>query len=126
MGFLKDNFTKLIILVIIAIGFFIIIDYFTPNENFYKRMLMMRKQESYSGIIIEKYIDKAEHSTPMLRLTDTVISLENDFWDSITVGDSIVKIRGQAEINVYRKDTTKIIFDYDDYFKDIIKCLVLK
>ena len=57
----------------------------------------------------------------MLRLTDTVISLENEFWDSIMVGDSIVKIKGQAEINVYRKDTTKIIFDYDDYFKDIIK-----
>lgn len=57
----------------------------------------------------------------MLKLNNNDVPLENEFWDSIMVGDSVVKIRGQAEINVYRNDSTKIVLNYDDYYKELIE-----
>lgn len=123
MGFLKDNLMRLILVCAVIIAFFFIAQYLTMDEKFYNSMLEMRKQKKFSGIVVEKYIDTFEHSTPMLKLNNNNndVPLENEFWDSIMVGDSVVKIRGQAEINVYRNDSTKIILNYNDYYKEVIE-----
>ncbi|MEP6804831.1 MAG: hypothetical protein ABI892_09955, partial [Flavobacterium sp.] len=39
-------------------------NYLSGNESFYKRALENRKEDSYSGIVIEKYIDSSQHRTP--------------------------------------------------------------
>jgi len=120
MGFLKENLLKLVVLLIGIIIFFFIISHLNINGNFYDRMLKIRKEEHYSGVILKKYIDTSEHSTPKLDLTDTAISLENTFWDKVSVGDSIVKIKNKAYITLYKVNKEQMIFDYNKYFKELI------
>lgn len=121
MGFLKENLLRLIALLIMLIAFTFFIRYFTVNENFYIRMLKIRIEEHYSGVILQKYIDTLDHSTPKLKLTNTVISLENRFWDQVSIGDSIVKMENEAYITLYKVNKEKVIFNYNEYFKELIE-----
>lgn len=121
MGFLKENLLRLIALLIMLIAFTFFIRYFTVNENFYNRMLKIRIEEHYSGVILQKYIDTLDHSTPKLKLTNTVISLENRFWDQVSIGDSIVKMENEAYITLYKVNKEKVIFNYNEYFKELIE-----
>lgn len=121
MGFLKENLLRLIALLIMLIAFTFFIRYFTVNENFYNRMLKIRIEEHYSGVILQKYIDTLDHSTPKLKLTNTVISLEKRFWDQVSIGDSIVKMENEAYITLYKVNKEKVIFNYNEYFKELIE-----
>lgn len=117
----KEDIFKLLVLAVllVAIGFWA--NYLSGNEAFYKRALENRKEESYSGIVIEKYIDSSQHRTPMLKFTDNAsVPLENSFWDEVEVGDSIVKIKGQTNINLYKDSQLKQVFDYNVYFQNLI------
>lgn len=105
--------------MLIAFTFFI--RYFTVNENFYNRILKIRIEEHYSGVILQKYIDTLDHSTPKLKLTNTIISLENRFWDQVSIGDSIVKMENEAYITLYKVNKEKVIFNYNEYFKELIE-----
>jgi hypothetical protein len=107
----------------ILVGVFIFIgNYLSGNEAFYKRVLKNREGESYSGVVAEKYVDSAQHGTPMLKLTSTnVVPLENYFWDQVEVGDSIVKIKDQAYITLYKDNKIKEVFDYNVYFDELIQ-----
>jgi hypothetical protein len=82
-------------------------------------MLKTRIEENYNGKVVEKFTDSSNHCTPMLKLSDRNISLENTFWDEVHIKDSIVKIKGESFITLYRKDRTKIIFDYKIYFEEL-------
>lgn len=112
-----------IIVLIVLVGVFIFIgNYLSPNEAFYKRTLENRKEESYSGLVAEKYVDSAEHATPMLRFTNTnTISLERNFWHEVAVGDSIVKNKDEAYIVLYKNSKIKQVFDYNVYFEELIQ-----
>lgn len=112
-----------LITLVIVVGIMIFIgNYLSGNKAFYKRVLENRKEESYSGVVAEKYVDSAEHCTPMLKLTNTnVISLENNFWDQIGVGDSIVKNKDEAYITLYKNNKIKQVFDYNVYFEELIQ-----
>lgn len=119
--FKKESIFKLLILLVLIILMFFLSNYLSGNEAFYKRALENRKEESYSGIVIEKYIDSAEHCTPMLKFTsNSSISLENSFWDEVKVGDSIVKTKGETTINLYKNNQLKQVFDYKIYFQNIL------
>lgn len=118
----KENIFKLLVLLIlvVAIGFWA--NYLSGNNAFYKRALENRKEESYSGIVIEKYIDSSQHCTPMLKFkSNTSVPLENSFWDEVEIGDSIVKIKGQTNINLYKDSQLKQVFDYNVYFQNLIE-----
>lgn len=124
MGFLKENILKLVLLTIGVVALIFASNYLTVNKNFYQRMMEERKERYYSGIVIEKYIDESDHSTPKLKLTNnSVISLENTFWNEVEIGDSIVKIKKQTFITLYKKNNEKIIFDYNQYFEKLKKRL---
>lgn len=118
----KEKTIRLGVLLLLVVIIVFCANYFSVNRSFYQRMLEQRKKESYSGVVSEKYIDKSEHSTPMLKFTNNkVISLENSFWDLVEVGDSIVKIKNQVQIKVYRNNNVIQVFDYTDYFERLIK-----
>jgi hypothetical protein len=57
--------------------------------------------------------------TPKLKVSSKTISLENTFWDEVNIGDSIVKIKGNAIIKLYKTDNSEIIFDYNKYIKKL-------
>lgn len=115
---LKNNLHKLLLFIGI-VSIFMLGYYLTPNKNFHNRMLKMRIEENYNGKVLGKYIDSSNHCTPMLKLSDRNISLENTFWDEVNIKDSIMKIKGESFITLYRKDRTKIIFDYKKYFEEL-------
>lgn len=118
----KENIFRLIALTILIIVVIFIANYLTGNEAFYKRALNDRKNKSYSGVISEKYVDSSQHCTPMLRFTSNEsVPLENSFWDEVEVGDSIVKIKDQAIITLYKDNKIKQIFDYNEYFNELIQ-----
>ncbi|MBO9586112.1 MAG: hypothetical protein J7574_18255 [Flavobacterium sp.] len=117
----KENILKLLVLAILLVAVIFLANYLSGNEAFYKRALENRKEESYSGIVIEKYIDSSQHCTPMLRFTNnSSVSLENSFWDEVEVGDSIVKIKGLTYINLYKDSKLKVVLDYTVYFQNLI------
>lgn len=118
----KENIFKLLVLAVllVAVGFWA--NYLSGNEAFYKRALENRKEESYSGIVIEKYIDSSQHRTPMLKFTsNTSVPLENSFWDEVEVGDSIVKVKGESNIYLYKDSQLKQVFDYNVYFQNLME-----
>ncbi|SFE01809.1 hypothetical protein [Flavobacterium phragmitis] len=118
----KRNIFKLAIFIGLLIVMLIWANYLSRSKAFYKNALENRKEESYSGIVIEKYIDSSQHCTPMLKITqNSSISLENSFWNEVEIGDSIVKTKGQTYINLYRNNKLKQIFDYNIYFRDLIE-----
>lgn len=118
----KENIFKLLVLAVLLVAFGFWANYLSGNEAFYKRALENRKEESYSGIVIEKYIDSSQHRTPMLKFaSNTSVPLENSFWDEVEVGDSIVKIKGQTYINLYKDSQLKQVFDYNAYFQNLME-----
>ncbi|WP_291286434.1 hypothetical protein [Flavobacterium sp.] len=117
----KENILKILVLVILltAIGFWA--DYLSGNDDFYKRALENRKKESYSGIVIEKYIDSSQHRTPMLKLTSSSnTAVVNSFWDEVEVGDSIVKVKGQPNIYLYKNNELVQVFNYNTYYQNLM------
>jgi|GEM_PF-4240454 len=87
------------------------------SREFYKNILEQRKEEAYSGVVQEKYVDSSEHCTPVLKFEggDTTY-IENELWDQIKEGDSVVKINGEYYISVYRKSGEILKLSYIDYF----------
>lgn len=120
--FRKEKIFKFLVLVIllIAIGFWA--NHLSGNEAFYKRALENRKEESFSGIVIEKFIDSSEHCTPMLKFaSNSSNAVVNSFWDEVEVGDSIVKVKDQSSIYLYKDSQLKQVFDYNVYFQNLIE-----
>jgi hypothetical protein len=118
----RDNIIKLIVLAILLVGAAFCINNLSGNEDFYKTALNERENRSYSGIVMEKYIDSAEHGTPMLKFASSnVTALETNFWDKVEIGDSIVKIKGQAIITLYKGGKLKEVFNYNEYFDKLIQ-----
>lgn len=114
----KENIFKLLVLLI-AIGFWA--NHLSGNEAFYKRALENRKEESFSGIVIEKYIDSSQHCAPMLKFANNSSNaVVNSFWDEAEVGDSIVKIKGQSGIYLYKNNQLKQVFDYNVYYQNLL------
>jgi hypothetical protein len=117
----KENILKLLFLVTLLVAIVFWADYLSGSEAFYKRALKNRKEESFSGIVIEKYIDSTQHCNPMLKFaSNSSNAVVNSFWDEVEIGDSIVKIKGQTNINLYKHSQLKQVFDYKVYFQNLM------
>lgn len=117
----KETVLKLLLLVILVTVMAFWANYLSGNEAFYKRALENRKEESYSGIVIEKYIDSSRHCTPMLKFTiNSSNAVVDSFWDEVEIGDSIVKVKGQSNIYLYKNNQLKQVFDYNVYYQNLM------
>ncbi|SEN64901.1 hypothetical protein SAMN05444671_2018 [Flavobacterium sp. CF108] len=117
----KENVLKFLILVILLTVMAFWANYLSGSEAFYKRALENSKEESYSGIVLEKYIDSSQHCTPMLKFTSSSSNaVVNSFWDEVEVGDSIVKVKGQSSIYLYKNNQLKQVFDYKVYYQSLM------
>ncbi|HEX8014208.1 MAG TPA: hypothetical protein VF465_03160 [Flavobacterium sp.] len=118
----KENTLRLIALTILIVIVIFFGNYFSGNRQFHERKLKNRMKESYSGVVLEKFIDSSEHCTPMLKLRNNeIIPLENSFWDQIEIGDSIVKIKNQKHITLFKNNKIKEVFDYSEYIQNLIE-----
>ncbi|MCX7552104.1 MULTISPECIES: hypothetical protein [Flavobacteriaceae] len=86
-------------------------DNLTPKESFDK-VVYDEYHYKYEGIIIDKYIDKQNHATPIIIIRNEIfgdykkdfIFQSSDFFDFFKVGDTISKKRKSLLINIKRKD----------------------
>ena len=66
--------------------------------------------EEFKTSIIEKYIDRSEHMTPMLKLSNgnEMINYFPKHNAVLKIGDSLVKMKNSTDMQVYRNE--KIIY----------------
>lgn len=114
---------KLIIkiwLIICAIGTIIIFIWFNSirlsPEKEIKRAVDAYRVEEYSGIIINKFIDKDEHNFKKVIINENnqerVILFDIELgglFDFLSIGDSIIKTKGNLQVNVIRNNIDTLI-----------------
>ena len=109
------NLISKIILGILVIGIVILL--FIDNSNWFKSMYADTKNEHFSGIIIKKEIQRDNHSMRVIYINIKPIDVHPSFYESIDVGDSIIKKKGDFRIKLYKKNGVFLEFDYDSLIK---------
>ncbi|WP_029209516.1 hypothetical protein [Aquimarina agarilytica] len=109
-----DLFSKsiLFILVLGIVGLLIF-----DSRNWFEEMYVEKQNESYSGIIIKKEIQKENHSIRAFYIDNKAISINSDFYKLMDIGDSIFKKKGDLTVNLYKKDGSIFQFDYDSHYQ---------
>jgi hypothetical protein len=81
------------------------------------------ESEFAQGVVIEKYIDRENHSAFSLKLTNNEIyrifgfgsalgNLEG-IYNSIAIGDSLYKAKGSINLIIYKEDGRQLVFTHD-------------
>ena len=68
------------------------------------------------GIIEKKEIEYDNHAMRVIYVNNKVFDINSDFYESISVGDSISKRAGDMVVHLYKKDGRYLYFDYDEYY----------
>lgn len=116
---MNRNYLRLF-LVILFIGVtFYISSRFTIDKEYYLEMLEEKKQEHYSGRIVAKYKETPrKHPLSMLKLSDsTEVQLRRVFWEQVSPGDSIVKIKGRDYITLYKTDGSQATYSDAEFIQ---------
>lgn len=110
---MSRNKSLLIALIIIAI--ILLYNRIFPSESGGSFLDEVREKEIKS-LVTKKYINYDNHNIPFLIYggKDSIL-IYRDWWESIFVGDSIIKPKGSLEIVI--KNSNKIEkFNYEDKF----------
>jgi hypothetical protein len=85
--------------------FFIAVYFCVPSDNCLNCIARERfRQEEFEGVVIKKYLDRSDHSTPIAELRNTRDSIEKIYlfgsglFDGINTGDSLKKSKGTIEV----------------------------
>jgi len=105
----KDFFLFLLPIIPIVIAICLIYKIVNPKEYLIEYIY----GQEYSGKIVDKYLDKNHaYKRVVIDLGTSNVILAAESWielyENVEIGDSLVKIHGQGEMNVYRK--TKLIY----------------
>jgi len=110
MEFLTKFFKVFKIAVFIGVAIAIYYGLTTPEEVKFERHLKSIQKKDYRGVVLKKYIDKSEHSRPILVLTNRKeVSIKNEAYDKIKLKDSIIKRKGDLYLTVYRNNDNHTI-----------------
>lgn len=79
---------------------------------FRERVILNIKKQEYAGIVDSRYIDKENHNSPILVLSNKKkVAIYGQLYSQIEIGYSIVKRKDRTKVIVLRKDM-KIVLDY--------------
>ncbi|MGA9638930.1 hypothetical protein [Flavobacterium sp.] len=71
------------------------------------------RESQYSGIVIKSYIDYANHAAPTIVFSNhSKEEISPKFFSNVSVGDSVVKIKGKLTVKIYKVDGKLAIYDY--------------
>nr|WP_315247802.1 hypothetical protein [uncultured Flavobacterium sp.] len=90
------------------------------SRDAYKYMF----DETFSGSIVKKYIDKHNHMSPTFKLRDSSeVFGYSILWEKTEIGDSLVKKANSRFVKIFKKDTAivcdmNIAFKYHDTFPE--------
>lgn len=111
---ITTNHLKKISYILVALVIFSLIiweSFFNTQQKRYVNSLKNIMDEEYSGIVINRYVDKNNHNSPKLIFSNnTETAIFGEFFGIIQIGDSIVKKKGDSKIIVYR-GKEKVILD---------------
>lgn len=104
----------LAIILIVAVTVFLYNLIFSPKNR--NGFLDEMKKREIKSIIIKKYINYDNHNIPFLIYDnkDSIV-IYRDWWDKVSVGDSILKPKGCLEI-VIKNSVKDEKFDYEAKF----------
>ncbi|SCY98292.1 hypothetical protein [Flavobacterium caeni] len=106
---------KFLIGILIFVGFIWLAN--RDKTAGFDKVIETIKRDQYYGIVSDKFIDKENHNTPVLKLSHgKKISLYGQQYDLIEIGDSLSKQVNNATIQVYKSDTI-IEIDQEAYIE---------
>lgn len=113
---MKKNSVFLIIIIITLILLLYNLIFSSKNSNSF---LAEVRNKEIKSLVIKKYINDNNHDIPFLvydkkNITDSLV-VYRDWWDKISLGDSIVKAKGSLELIVKSSDKVQR-FNYEDKF----------
>ena len=74
-------------------------------------------QRNFIGLVQKKEIDYDNHAVRVVYIDPQGrMTVNSDFYESISVGDSISKRAGDMVVHLYKKDGRYLYFDYDEYY----------
>lgn len=108
----KELLNGSIVLIIFAQLFFSC----SSAQERYDNVVKSYRQEKFSGVIVDKFIDKEEHMSKKVIVRDkygekvVLFNLEaGGLYDYLIVGDSVIKNDGEIKLRVIRNDIDTII-----------------
>ncbi|MEF9477494.1 hypothetical protein OWR28_06965 [Chryseobacterium sp. 1B4] len=105
---------NLIIMLIIIAGIFVYKIIFSSKNK--DRFLDEIRDKDIKSMVSKKYINYDNHNISFLVYgnKDSIV-LYKDWWDKVSVGDSIIKPKGTLEIVITNSDKIEK-FNYEDKF----------
>jgi hypothetical protein len=102
---IESNKLKVIIFILGLIGVIYIYNT-TDSKESWKELLNVKIEDEYYGVVIEKYIDRANHSERTIKLSsDTTLCFYEKDYEKIDLYDSISKSKKSNLLYVFKKDT---------------------
>lgn len=102
---IESNKLKVIFIIVILIGGIYIYNN-TDSKESWKELLNVKIEDEYYGVVIEKYIDRANHSERTIKLSsDTTLCFYDKDYEKIDLNDSISKSKKSNILYVFKKDT---------------------
>jgi len=102
------------------LGFLIFFQLLQQSCNYVEKRHEQRKQTNIRGVVVEKYEDKWNHGSPMLKLkTGSEIgvgswSKGSNFWEQVEVGDSISKPPGTTDLTLFKKNGDYFLYKFNE------------
>lgn len=95
------NFTIALFALLLFIKSFFI----ETDQKRFEGGLKNIKEQQFQGIIIDKKFEKFNHNASMIYLNNnTKVAIFGQFWSKVSIGDSVVKKKGETIWTIYRNN----------------------
>jgi hypothetical protein len=78
------------------------------------------KESNISGVVIEKYREKWNHGSPVVKLNTGVVigvvswAKDSYLWEHIEIGDSISKPKGTTDLTLFKKNGDYFLYKFKE------------
>jgi hypothetical protein len=102
---------NLVVILLVATSVFLYKFVFSSQDE--GGFLDKIRDKDIKSIVSKKYIDYDNHNIAFLVYNKDCIVIYRDWWDKVSVGDSILKPKGSLEVVIKNFDKIEK-FDYED------------
>ena len=88
--------------------------------NYVQNRIKNLRESSISGVVVEKYREKWNHGSPIVKLNTGVEvgvvswAKSSFLWEQIEVGDSIIKPIGELDLQLYKKNGDHFLYKFKE------------
>lgn len=109
-----NRYKNLLVILIVAALVFLYNFIFSSKSK--SSFLDEMREKEIKSIVSKKYVNHENHNMPFLVYgnKDSIV-IYRDWWDKVSVGDSILKPKGSLDVVIKNSDKIEI-FDYEHKF----------